>query len=107
MAQIQVTLAVQAEGDGSIASTVMVDQPKYGPLGQLMDVMMMRKGMAGGMQGLLAGLKHYCEKAEVQSPNPQSLNLLVSLQKALTNDSCWSVPVRRYVIHPLAEVLPV
>lgn len=68
---MQVTLAVRSEANGSIASTVIVYQPKYGVIGFLMDMMMMRKGMAGGMQGLLAGLKHYCETGERVESNQQ------------------------------------
>jgi hypothetical protein len=39
----------------------MVYELKYGPLGALMDRLMVRKAMSQGMEGLLAGLKHYSE----------------------------------------------
>jgi uncharacterized protein YndB with AHSA1/START domain len=61
---IHVTLAVQPDGKGSRASTHMEYKLKYGVLGALMDRLMVNKGMSGGMQGLLAGLKHYCETGE-------------------------------------------
>jgi uncharacterized protein YndB with AHSA1/START domain len=68
---IHITLTVQPEGEGSRASTHMEYQLKYGILGALMDRLMVHKGMSGGMQGLLAGLKHYCETGEAVESEQQ------------------------------------
>jgi uncharacterized protein YndB with AHSA1/START domain len=76
---IHVTLAVQPESEGSRASTRMEYKLKYGFLGALMDRLMVNKGMSGGMQGLLAGLKHYCETGElVESEQQVSLHAVAA-----------------------------
>ena len=66
---IRVTLAARPHGEGAIASTYMEYKLKYGPVGALMDRLMVHRQMAQGMEGLLAGLKFYSETGQpVDSP---------------------------------------
>jgi len=71
---IHVTLSMEPDGEGTRAMTHMTYQLKFGPLGALLDRWMVRKNMSQGMEGLLAGLKHYCETGETVA-SAQQVNL--------------------------------
>lgn len=58
------TLAVKAQGIGSVASMEMSYEPKFGPVGALMDTMMIRRQYDKMMPGVLKGLKHHAETGE-------------------------------------------
>lgn len=49
------------EGGATLVRQRMEYELKYGPLGKLMDAMMVRKKWDAGIKGFFAGLKHYVE----------------------------------------------
>ncbi len=49
------------EGDATLVRQRMEDELKFGPIGKLMDVIMVRKKWDAGIKGFFAGLKHYIE----------------------------------------------
>lgn len=58
------TLAVKANGSGSIASMEISYQPKFGVAGALMDTMMIRRQYDKMLPSVLKGLKHHAETGE-------------------------------------------
>jgi len=57
-------LSVQDIPGGTLARIEMRYEPKYGPLGWLMDRLMIRPQYARMLPGIMAGLKHYVETGE-------------------------------------------
>lgn len=57
-------LAVREDGDGSIVSGAMSYETKLGPIGTLMDRLIISKKFGGAWSGMLAGLKHHVETGE-------------------------------------------
>jgi len=49
------------EGGGTLVRQRMEYQLKFGPLGRLMDSLLLRRRWNAGIQGFFAGLKHYVE----------------------------------------------
>ena len=60
-----ITLSVKPDQEGSILEMDMDYTPKYGPLGALMDVVILRRMMEKTMRSVVQGLD---EKAVVHSP---------------------------------------
>jgi len=52
------------DAGGTVVSQRMEYELKFGPLGQLMDAMMVRKRWNIGIKGFFVGLKHYVETGE-------------------------------------------
>ena len=52
------------EGGGTLVRQRMEYELKFGPLGKLMDAIMIRKKWDAGIKGFFAGLKHYVETGE-------------------------------------------
>jgi hypothetical protein len=50
------TLSIQPDGAGSVLKMEMSYKPKFGPLGALMDVVMLRRMMEKSMRSVVAGL---------------------------------------------------
>ena len=62
------TLDIRPQDGGTIARFRFDYGLKYGPLGGLMDALMVRKAFLQAGEGLLAGLKHHVETgAEIDS----------------------------------------
>ncbi len=62
------TLAITPNGSGTVVTATLDYSLKYGPLGALMEALVVKRFLQRGFQGLLAGLKHYAETGEeVQS----------------------------------------
>ena len=59
-----VTFSLEDSGAGTIVRVTPEYQLKLGPIGALMDKLMVRRQFEKGMDGLLAGLKHYVETGE-------------------------------------------
>ena len=49
------------DGSGTLVRQRMEYELKFGPIGRLMDAMMVRKKWDAGIKGFFAGLKHYVE----------------------------------------------
>src|SRR5437764_1014105 len=49
------------DGPGTVVRQRMEYELKFGPLGNLMDALMVRKRWDAGIKGFFAGLKHYVE----------------------------------------------
>ena len=49
------------EGDATVVRRRMEYELKFGPIGKLMDAIMVRKKWDAGIKGFFAGLKHYVE----------------------------------------------
>jgi ligand-binding SRPBCC domain-containing protein len=49
------------DGSGTLVCQRMEYELKFGPVGKLMDAMMVRKKWDAGIKGFFAGLKHYVE----------------------------------------------
>lgn len=58
-------LNLRSEGDTSIVSGTMSYEPKFGPVGRLMDRLVLRKQFAKAWSGIFAGLKHRVETGDV------------------------------------------
>lgn len=58
------TLRVQPNGGGAVVTMEVRYQTKYGPVGSLMDVMMVRPQYSKMVPNILRGLKHYAETGE-------------------------------------------
>ncbi len=52
------------EGQGTAASFTMEYKLKFGPVGGLLDVLVVRRQFRKSVSGILAGLKHYVETGE-------------------------------------------
>ncbi len=50
-----------AEGDGTLVRQRMEYELKLGPIGRLMDAVLVRRKWDAGIKGFFAGLKHYVE----------------------------------------------
>ena len=59
------SIAVQRDGAGTLATITAQYQPKLGPLGRLLDQLMIRPQYEKMLPNILAGLKHYAETGEV------------------------------------------
>ncbi len=59
------TLAVQPDGDGSQVTMSLTYQLKFGPVGMLMDQMMIKRQFSKAIPGILAGLKYHAETGEL------------------------------------------
>ncbi|MGI9658143.1 MAG: SRPBCC family protein [Gaiellaceae bacterium] len=57
-------LGVRADGDGSIVTGAMTYETKLGPIGALMNRLVIRKKFGGAFSGMFAGLKHHVETGE-------------------------------------------
>jgi carbon monoxide dehydrogenase subunit G len=55
------TVAVRANGSGTVASMVVEYSLKFGPLGRLMDALMVRRHFEKVVPAILGGLKKYVE----------------------------------------------
>ena len=60
-----VEFTVTADGDGTIVSVSPDYQLKFGPIGALIDRLILGRQMRKGMEDLLAGLKYHVETGEV------------------------------------------
>lgn len=56
-----IQFAIRADGDGTIVTVSPDYVIKYGPLGALLDILMLRRQFKKSMDRLLAGLKYYVE----------------------------------------------
>ena len=62
------TLAIAPNGHGTVVTATLDYSLKYGPLGALMEALVVKRFLQRGFQALLAGLKHHVETGEeVQS----------------------------------------
>lgn len=59
------TMSVKEQNGGSLAKIEAQYTPKFGPVGAVMDVMMIRNSYSKLLAGVLDGLKHYAETGEV------------------------------------------
>ena len=59
--QADIQFDLQPAGDHTLVSISPIYKLKYGPLGSLMDLLMVRRTYTRGMENLLAGLKDYVE----------------------------------------------
>jgi ligand-binding SRPBCC domain-containing protein len=55
---------LEPEGDGTRVTQRMEYRLKLGPIGVLMDVLLLRRKWDSGIKGFFAGLKHYVETGE-------------------------------------------
>lgn len=62
MKQMQATLSVEPHGEGSLLSMQFHYTPKFGLLGRLMDLLMMRRMMRGQMRRVIGGLDETASK---------------------------------------------
>jgi uncharacterized protein YndB with AHSA1/START domain len=62
--QADIQFDLQPAGDHTLVSVSPMYKIKYGPLGSLMDLVMVRRTYAQGMDNLLAGLKDYVESRQ-------------------------------------------
>jgi ligand-binding SRPBCC domain-containing protein len=53
-----------SDGSGTTVHQRMEYELKFGPIGKLMDAMMVRKKWDAGIKGFFSGLKHYVETGE-------------------------------------------
>ena len=60
-----VQFTVSPEGDGTLVSVTVDYRLKYGPVGALLDTLIVRRQYRKGFSGLLAGLKQYVETGKV------------------------------------------
>lgn len=67
------TLSVKENKGGTLVSGTMAYELKFGPVGGLMDSMMVRSQFEKAWTGVLAGLKSYVETGE-QVESPKGLN---------------------------------
>ncbi|MCH8269280.1 MAG: SRPBCC family protein [Acidobacteria bacterium] len=58
-------VALRQDGQGTIVTLTVDYALKFGPLGSLMDVLMVRPQFRKAVPGVLAGLKHYAETGEL------------------------------------------
>lgn len=62
-----VKFAVSPEGAGTVVTLTADYRLKYGPLGALMDALIVRRQYQKGFDDLLAGLKQYVEAGEAEA----------------------------------------
>ena len=60
-----VTFKTQADGDGTIVEVSPEYDLKFGPIGALLDMLVVRGQIEKGMDDLLAGLKYHIETGEL------------------------------------------
>ena len=60
-----VEFTLRADGDGTIVSVSPDYQLKFGPIGALVDRLILGRQMRKGMENLLAGLKYHVETGEM------------------------------------------
>lgn len=60
----EATLTVQEDGNQTLVTMEMEYEVKFGPLGKLMDMMMMKPQFAKVVPNILLGLKHHVETGE-------------------------------------------
>ena len=56
-----VEFSIEADGDNSVVTVTPDYAIKYGPIGMLIDLLVARRQLKKGMDGLLAGLRYYVE----------------------------------------------
>ena len=56
-----VTKAEDSDGSGTMVHQRMEYELKFGPVGKLMDAIMVKRKWDAGIKGFFAGLKHYVE----------------------------------------------
>ena len=56
------------DGSGTVVRQRMEYQLKFGPLGRLLDAVVVRRKWAAGIRGFFSGLKRYVESAPVRAP---------------------------------------
>lgn len=59
-----VTFALEQSGTGTLVRISPDYRLKFGPIGSLMDTLMVRRQFEKGVEGMLAGLKHHVETGE-------------------------------------------
>ena len=69
------TFSVQPNGPGTTVTATVEYGLKYGPIGALMNLFMVRPFIKKGFQGLLAGLKHHAETGQ-QVKSAKGLNFV-------------------------------
>ena len=62
-------LSVAPDDNGTIVKMSLSYRLKFGPLGALMDAMLVRKQFQKAVPGILAGLRHYTETGETVDSN--------------------------------------
>ncbi len=60
---------MKADGDGTIVSVSPDYQLKFGPIGALLDRLILGRQLRKGMENLLAGLKYHVETGELVGDN--------------------------------------
>lgn len=66
ISDILATVAIRPDGEGgSIASIDMRYKPKFGPIGVIMDKLMVQPKYGNMLDGMMKGLKHHTETGEV------------------------------------------
>ena len=66
------TMSVKEQGSGTVAGMTLEYVPKFGPLGKIIDMMVLRPQFNKLLPGVLKGLKHHIETGE--SVDPQVLS---------------------------------
>ena len=62
---------IEPDGEGSVLEATMACEMKYGPLGQVMDAVMVRRQYLKGWGQFIAGVKHHAESGdEVTADTP-------------------------------------
>ncbi len=61
MRRLKHDYTLTAEGDGTLVRQRMEYELKLGPIGRLMDAVLVRRKWDAGIKGFFAGLKHYVE----------------------------------------------
>ncbi len=62
--RLKYSYALSEVGGGTLVRQRMEYELKFGPVGKLMDAMMVRKKWDAGVKGFFAGLKHYVETGQ-------------------------------------------
>lgn len=74
------SISVKKEGNGSIVTGTFDYNLKYGPLGTLMDKLMVRSQFSRAWSRLFAGLKHYAETGEpMEAHTPVNLTEVIAI----------------------------
>jgi len=72
-------ISVKPDGNGSIATMSLAYQLKFGPLGALMDALLVKKQFQKAVPGILAGLKLHSETGSlVDAKTPIELSLVTA-----------------------------
>jgi len=68
MKDVQATLSVSEDGDATVVDLDMSYSLKFGPLGALMDALMVRPQFSKAAPNIIKGLKHFVETGEEVTP---------------------------------------